>query len=274
MNLEEATRVEGSDGRYQTRLSNEWEVWGPNGGYLAAIALRAAGMHAEIRRPSSLYCHFLSSPKFESVQLEVQVLKRGRRSESLSVCMLQNDKPVLQALIRTTAEAAGYEHQQMEAPHVPPPEALKSWAELWPDYDGPRYKFWNNLESKPVDQSISRQPAEAVRRDWIRFVPQACFEDAFVDAARSLILLDTYGFPAAYQMYPDNRYIAPNLDTSAWFHHTSRHSDWLLIDHACPVAAKGLMGVSGNVWDGNGKLIATGSAHLCCIASAAGTRTS
>ncbi len=60
--LEQATRVEGDAGRYHARLSDEWEIWGPNGGYLAAIALRAAGELAEIRQPASFYCHFLSSP--------------------------------------------------------------------------------------------------------------------------------------------------------------------------------------------------------------------
>ena len=48
-------------GRYHARLSKDWEIWGPNGGYLAAIALRAAGVLAQIRQPASFYCHFLSS---------------------------------------------------------------------------------------------------------------------------------------------------------------------------------------------------------------------
>lgn len=61
------------------------------------------------------------------------------------------------------------------------------------------------------------------------------------------------------------KYIAPNLDTSVWFHQFSPRSEWLLIDHDCPVAARGLMGVSGKVWDVDGRLLATGSAHLCCL---------
>ena len=45
------------------------EIWGPSGGYLAALALRAAGLCAEIPRPASYYCHFLASPEFDEVEL-------------------------------------------------------------------------------------------------------------------------------------------------------------------------------------------------------------
>ena len=263
--LDSATRVTEEGGTFRIVLSDAWDIWGPNGGYLAAIALRAASMRAEIRRPASLYCHFLSSPKFDEVTLHVDVLKKGRRSESLSVQMRQNGKPVLQALVRTAADAPGYEHQQLVAPTVPPPDNLKTYDELYAGDGGPRYKFWQNVETRPSDQTMPTRGQRAVARDWARFRPQACFDDPFVDAARSLILLDTYGWPAAWRTYQDERYIAPNLDTSAWFHHFSPHSEWLLIDHACPIADRGLLGVQGHVWDNEGKLLATGSAQLCCL---------
>jgi hypothetical protein len=83
-NLERATRLEGEGGRYVAQLCEEWEIWGPNGGYLAAIALRAAGDVAQIARPRSFYCHFLRSPAFHPMQIEVTVLKRRRRAESFS----------------------------------------------------------------------------------------------------------------------------------------------------------------------------------------------
>lgn len=31
------------EGRYRVTLSQDWEIWGPMGGYVAACALRAAG---------------------------------------------------------------------------------------------------------------------------------------------------------------------------------------------------------------------------------------
>ncbi|HXA54660.1 MAG TPA: thioesterase family protein [Solirubrobacteraceae bacterium] len=264
--LELATRVqEAENGGHVAQLSDRWEIWGPNGGYLAAIALRAAGTAAEIRQPASFYCHFLSSPAFDAVQLTVNVLKQGRRAESFAVEMTQRGKPILHALVKTAADAPGYSHQHPEAPEVPAPEGLKSYEELLPVKRPPRFSFWNNIERRPVDQAVESESKEPVLREWARYRPRACFADPFLDAARALILLDTYGFPAAHRRHRSWEYLAPNLDTSAWFHHFNPECEWLLIDCECNVADRGLMGVSGKVWDPAGRLLATGSAQLCCI---------
>ena len=112
----------------------------------------------------------------------------------------------------------------------------------------------------PVGPDVSRpapRPAldgdaagAALIREWVRFrAPAASFEDPFLDAARPLILLDTFGWPAAYpQRHGGSDYVAPNLDTSVFFHRLGTGSEWLLIDHTCPVAGDGLLGVSGKVW--------------------------
>jgi acyl-CoA thioesterase II len=264
--LEHATHIEAQGDGYRAHLSKDWEIWGPNGGYLAAIALRAAGIVAQIKQPASFYCHFLSSPAFDAVQLEVNTLKQGRRAESLAVEMTQDGKPILHALVKTVADAPGYVHQHPEAPDVPPPEELKNFEELLPPERRPPFSFWENIERRPIDQSVSNEPTKAPTvREWARFRPRASFEDPFLDAARALILLDTYGFPAAYRHYRSWEYLAPNLDTSAWFHHFNPSSEWLLIDHECAVADRGLMAVSGRVWDTGGRLLATGSAQLCCV---------
>ncbi len=255
--LDRATHLEGRDGRYSTELSREWEIWGPNGGYLAALALRAAGLQAEIAQPASFYCHFLRSPDFERTELEVSLLKRGRRSESLAVSMSQRGKPVLQALVRTAADAPGYAHQQPRMPSVPPPQTLHEHAHL-------PFPFWQNIERRLVGEETASSQ-QAIVREWTRFRPVACFDDPFLDAARSLILLDTYGWPAAYRKYRDRAMVAPNLDTCVWFHQPASHSEWLLIDHECPIGHRGLLGTNGKVWSADGLLLATGGAQLCCL---------
>jgi len=263
--LEHATRVERDGDGYVAQLSEDWEIWGPNGGYLAAIALRAAGEVAEIPQPRSFYCHFLSSPAFEAVQLEVRTLKRGRRAESFVVEMTQAGKSILHALVKTAADGPGYSHQHLVPPDAPSPGSLRNYEELlssdkpWP------FRFWNNVERRPLDHDPSGTPSPPVIREWTRFRPRACFEDPFVDGARALVLLDTFGFPAAYQRYRSWEYLAPNLDTSVWFHHPNPGCEWLLIDHECILAEHGLMAVSGRVWDTEGRLLASGSAQLCCI---------
>src|ERR687888_1917347 len=53
------TAVSGSAGRYSATLHEGWDIWGPQGGYVAGVALRAAGELTSFRRPASFSCHFL-----------------------------------------------------------------------------------------------------------------------------------------------------------------------------------------------------------------------
>jgi len=84
------TAVQGADGRFVADLSSEWEIWGPSGGYVASVALRAAAAHAGFERPASFSCHFLSVARFEQVQIDVRTLRTSRRAESVAVSMSQD----------------------------------------------------------------------------------------------------------------------------------------------------------------------------------------
>jgi acyl-CoA thioesterase len=161
--LDHATRVENDGGRYIAQLSDEWEIWGPNGGYLAAIALRAAGATAGIRQPRSFYCHFLSSPAFDAVELEVKALKRGRRAESFAVEMTQEGKPILHALVKTAAQGPGYSDQHLAAPDVPEPASLKTYEQLCGPTRNPQRSTsgttWNGgLSTRTRQRSLPLRP--------------------------------------------------------------------------------------------------------------------
>jgi acyl-CoA thioesterase len=266
--LERDTRVEGSDGRYRATLSGDWAIWGPNGGYLAVIAMRAAAREAKIARPASFTGHFLRVARFAAVDLEVEVVHAGRRAESLRVRMTQEGRVVLEALVRTAAEAPGLEHDVAVAPDVPPPESLRSADALRAEDAPESYPFWKNLEARPVWPERFREGPRArdpVWREWYRFRPRATFDDVFLDAGRSLLLIDTLSWPGAAQPHPNGGYQAPNLDVNVWFHRFDPAGEWLLVDHGCPVAAKGLMGTVGRVWGQDGALLASGGAQLLCV---------
>ena len=74
--------VDGDVTRLRAELSPAWEVWGPVGGYVAAIALRALAAGTELPRPASFHCNFLSVARFGAVDLEVATLRRGKRSHA------------------------------------------------------------------------------------------------------------------------------------------------------------------------------------------------
>jgi acyl-CoA thioesterase II len=243
------------EGRFEAELSRDWEIWGPNGGYVAALALRAAGEVAAIKRPASINCQFLRAPAFAAVEIEASVVHGGRRSEAIAVRIVQDGRPVTQAMVRTAAPAPGHAIEHLRAPEGPGPEELRTIG------DGP-YPFWANVERRP----LPRAGSEPVCREWTRFRPVASFADPFADAARALVLLDTYGWPAAYgQVGEGGDFIAPSLDITAWFHRSAAHAEWLLIDEACTVGADGLLAAQGHVWDERGALLASGAAQLCCI---------
>src|SRR5712692_8028758 len=120
------TAIEGSYGRYRARLSRDWEIWGPNGGYLAVIALRAAGAHTTLRRPTTFSCHFLGVADFDVVDLDVRTVRESRRTASIAVSMTQAGRPILEALAWVVGDVDGLEHDAAPIPEVASPEGLPS----------------------------------------------------------------------------------------------------------------------------------------------------
>lgn len=267
------TTVAGEAGRYRVDLSEDWRIWGPNGGYLAAIALRAAGLEAKVPRPSSFHAHFLAVARFEEAEVEVVPVRVGRRSESFRVAIRQAGKPILEALVRTAAEVPGLAHDVAAMPDVPAPDGLRNVETLLRDFgraDDSKHAFWKNLERRPLDPERLRsddwKPGPPIVREWYRFRPRPCFDEPFLDAARALLLLDTLTWPAAVQPHaPDPGFIAPNLDVTAWFHAAAPDEPWLLADVEGPIAAGGLMGTRGRVFSASGQLLASGGAQLFCV---------
>jgi acyl-CoA thioesterase II len=268
------TRLAGEAGRYAATLSEDWRIWGPNGGYVAAIALRAAGAASKFRRPVSFACHFLGVGAFGPADVTVVPLRSARTAESLRVTLAQEGRAFLDATVWTTDATAGLEHDFAPMPDVPKPGELRSFQELEQDSTPPRFPFWMNLEGRPTDwvPRAAWKPRAPRLCNWYRFRPDARFDDPFLDAARALILQDTLSWPAACQAHreEDNPWMAPSLDVAARFHRAPPFGEWLLCEARADVATEGLIGFHNRVWDEAGRLVASGGGQLLCRPRPAG----
>ena len=75
------TEVRGEAGKLLATLSRDWEIWGPSGGYIASIALRAAGKIAPLdHRPATFSCQYLAAGQFWDVEIEVEPVRKGRNA--------------------------------------------------------------------------------------------------------------------------------------------------------------------------------------------------
>jgi acyl-CoA thioesterase len=264
--LERDTAVAGGGGSYRATLSREWELWGPSGGYLSIIALRAAGAHSRFDRPASYACHYLGVADFDGVDLDLVTLRSAKRAESIRVSMTQRGRPILEALVWTAADGPGLEHDTAVMPEVPAPEELRSWAELVPEEDNPYSRFWANLEDRPCEWRgpwRDREAGRAATRDWFRFRPRPTFDDAFLDAGRSVMIIDTMGWPAAEAAHAGiPEFVAPTIELGVRFHRPVPNEEWLLGDVESPVGADGLIGSTASVWSRSGLLVATGGQQM------------
>jgi acyl-CoA thioesterase-2 len=263
------TTIEGTDGRYRARLSRDWEIWGPNGGYLAVIALRAAGASTPLRRPATFSCHFLGVADFDVVDLDVRVVRESRRATSIAVSMTQRGKPILEALSWIVGAVDGLEHDAAPMPAVEAPEGLASVRDRFgDDPPGPYHRFWSNFDERPlqwIENWQEREPGDPSFRSWFRYVPRDTFDDPFVDAGRSLLLADTVGWPAAVRAYrSDLPYYAPSIDVTVRFHASAREAPWLLVEGRSPVARDGLVASAVSVWSADGRLVASGGQQMLC----------
>ncbi|WP_426572352.1 acyl-CoA thioesterase [Aquihabitans sp. McL0605] len=253
------------DGRFTATPSAAWEIWGPMGGYIASFAVRAAGAEAEGRRPASFSCHYLGVAAFEPIDIVVETRKGGRSALSQRVEITQEGRPILDAMVWSTAEAPGLEHDETTPPDVPGPDDLPSITELLADDPDakPPFPFWENFDAKPI--GFHRDwpppgPLPATWANWLRFEPGATFADPWVDACRSVILVDLPSWPAGSRphAWTNPAFIAPTLDLNVAFHQPTATEPWLLCEGTAPLSTGGLLGWTARVWSPGGALHASG----------------
>jgi len=262
--FERAMKLSGTGGEYDADIDPNWCVWSPAGGYLMALALRAAGLEAAFGAPLSFTCHFLAAPKLAEARLSVRSLRKTRVAESLGISMTQGDRPILECLVWAGDPIDGYRHSDDSMPDVPGHGQFAS-SPSGPGKPGFQ-TLWQHLEHRPTGPLHWQRDAPGTprQRDWIRLRDFDASGDAFADAGRHALILDSYTWPAAAHAHAgDPRFVAPTISLSVEFHQRS-DTDWLLSDSYAPIAENGRIGIHNRLWSPDGQLLSSAHGTLIC----------
>src|SRR5262245_53283760 len=101
--FDEATTVRPvADGRYQAELDAGYSFVGTiNGGYLMAVALRAAVDASPHEHPVATSANFLRTAQAGPVEVWVEPRKAGRTVATARVTVVQNDQPIVDLQVTT-----------------------------------------------------------------------------------------------------------------------------------------------------------------------------
>ena len=114
-------------GRFRAQMDRGWWITnGPNGGYLAAVVLRAMTRVVDeaARTARSLTVHYVRPPQDGEVEIAVDIERAGRTLSYLRAQMHQNQKLQLLATATFSTRAGGLEFQDAQMPTVPLPSEL------------------------------------------------------------------------------------------------------------------------------------------------------
>ena len=247
------------DGVFRCELSPLWSVHrGPNGGYLAAVALRAltdAVGDAE-RAPRSLTIHYARPPVAPGpLDVVTRVERAGRSLTSLSARLVQGDQLIGLALAAFSRPRPGPEFCDLVPPDdVPPPDECTP-RRLPNDPSIPMPAIARRWETRwAVGAPPGTQGDTALAGGWIR-LPEGRTVDALVLAA----MTDGW-IPPVFSRVPQAM-IVPTVDLTVHFRARlplvdAKPDDWVLASFRTDAAADGFLEEDGSLWSRSGVLLA------------------
>ncbi len=254
-----AVRAEGS-GRFAAHIDEAWNLRPlPQGGIVTAIALRAMaealGDPAQTLR--TLHTTFAAQVAHGPVDVEVEVLRRGRSMSHLRAEVTNRDAPRghLTAAV-FGAGRSGFDFTDLEPPaERPRPDDCPSFRDPPPpeaDEFVPM-PFWNQLvEGRAVLGHAPWEdyvPERAERAMWYRFDDPPFLDDGTLDPAALVVLADTMPGAVGERIGPQERpWFAPSVDLTVHVLQECR-SPWLLAHNRARHASDGYASADMALWD-------------------------
>jgi len=240
-------------GRFAAAMSERWWVGkGPNGGYVAAVILRAiqAGAGAE-RAPRSLTVHYQRAPLAGPVEVSVEVEREGRRVTFLSARMTQDGKvqATAQAVLSEDWGDGGY--SELTMPDAGEPGELHTFD---PGAVAGAPRMLQNYRARPALGEPAFSGGAPHTGAWIR-----SREPRLLDAPLAAALLDTW-FPAPFVRL-ERPFGAPTIDYTVHFRSPlpppgAAPEDAYLVAFRSNLARHGFFEEDGELWSADGTLLA------------------
>ncbi len=243
------------DGRFSARIDPGWWIErGPNGGYVAALILRAMSTAvADPSRPArSLTVHYLRPPHEGDAQVDVAVERSGRTVSNVTARLEQDGRLLALAMAAFADPRPGPEFHDAPMPDVPGPEQLAPMpAPPVTIRMRDRYDSRFAVGSPPFAGSL-----DAVSGGWIRLAPDES-ADEVVDQHVLAAFTDAW-IPPVFSKVTAPLGV-PTVDLTIHFRnpgHPVAAADFCLTRFHTRVAAEGFVEEDGEIWAPDGVLLA------------------
>jgi acyl-CoA thioesterase len=245
-------------GRYEATMSKDWWILrGPNGGYVAAVLLRALteAVGDPGRAPRSLTIHYTAPPMEGTVVIETRLERVGRSLTFISGRMLQGERLLALALGAFSAPWQSHiEIHHARMPDVPSPEATP----VMPSRPGGDLPMHERYEYRWALGGVPFSGAEAAELGgWIRLA-----EPRLVDATVAAAIADAWP-PTLMPVLTSSSKVTgfPTVDLTLHFRTRlpiagAAPGDWTLAVFRAREVREGFFEEDGELWSVDGQLLA------------------
>lgn len=252
-------------GRYIADLSHDWDLVSvPQGGVVAAIALRAAAEEVHDQAQSLRTCTTVFAGQVAAGRLivDVQVLRHGR-SASQVVATVVNEGESSGATVVAVygAPRRGPDFVDVAPPEVAPPEHCRSYRDPLPPgvEETEVLPFWTRVEGRAALGHPPWEESEPIASDvatWLRFDQPPVLPDGSLDPLGLVVLADRMPASVAERLgHQGPRWFAPSADLTVHLLAPLR-TEWVLAHDRARWAGGGWASAESTLWDEGGRLVA------------------
>jgi Thioesterase-like superfamily len=242
-----------SAGTFDAEVSGEWTVGGkPNGGYLLALLGRAASSLVDSGHVIAASAHYLRSPDPGPVEIESELLRRGRSISQVRVRMSQGGRPCVEALMSTSelspSAAPRWDCGVPDIQHVPFDDCIRLKAVTPDGFQAPiMHQADVRLDPESSGATRGRPSGRGQLRGWLKLPGDERF-----DPVSLLYAVDAFP-PPTYDT--DFGHLVATVELTAYVRAIPAPGPVRIMSRARLIDPQCVDGTC-DVWDGTGRLVA------------------